>query len=563
LADGSGKWSLFPGIFIISLSSLAFEISLTRIFSIAYGSHFAYLVISIALLGYGAAGAFLKLFHTLIENKADKLILAGSVLFTASILISYLTVNAIPFEPYEIVWDRKQMIFLPAVFITLSVPFFFSGITVLSAIYHKSNEAGKIYFSDLTGAGAGCFIPLLYFSLLGGSAVVPAIAAVSLLSSFFFGVYTRSKLKFLLPLLMLLAVSLPFIMPGYFDIRISPYRDLKRALGYEGARITWTVWDAVSRTDVIESPAVRFAPGLSIKYMDELPRQTGITVDGGSLQALTDMEPSRMGFIEHLPSSLPYILRSPENVFIYGFGGGLDIISAKHYGAKMIDATEKNPATADIFMEHYKGIFDFDTIRIIKTEGRNYIRASDAVYDHVIISLSETLGASAGVYTFGEDYRFTVEAFREYYDKLKDGGLISVTRYLRPILIQDEKLLRMMIESLPDEADAPMSLMSIRSLGTITTLIKKGDITLNEISLMKEFCTENRFDIVYYPGMSADEANLYNRFPAPLYFELYDSILKSGAVLYGSKPVTDDAPFFNWISSYREMRWAHWAWICL
>ena len=48
-------------IALISAAILAYEVLLARLFSIIQWYHFAYMVISIALLGYGASGTFMAL----------------------------------------------------------------------------------------------------------------------------------------------------------------------------------------------------------------------------------------------------------------------------------------------------------------------------------------------------------------------------------------------------------------------------------------------------------------------------------------------------------------------
>ena len=50
---------LLTAVALLSAAALSFEILLVRMFSIAQWHHFAYMIISLALLGYGASGTFL------------------------------------------------------------------------------------------------------------------------------------------------------------------------------------------------------------------------------------------------------------------------------------------------------------------------------------------------------------------------------------------------------------------------------------------------------------------------------------------------------------------------
>ena len=80
----------YLGVFLLSMASLAFEITLTRVFSVAQWYHFAFMTVSIALLGFGASGSFLALFPSLAESDVR----AGSRVHLHAIL-STLGVNAV------------------------------------------------------------------------------------------------------------------------------------------------------------------------------------------------------------------------------------------------------------------------------------------------------------------------------------------------------------------------------------------------------------------------------------------------------------------------------------
>ena len=55
--------SVWISLFVMSLSVVAFEIHLMHFFSIVQWQHFASMVISIALLGFGTSGTLLSLFR--------------------------------------------------------------------------------------------------------------------------------------------------------------------------------------------------------------------------------------------------------------------------------------------------------------------------------------------------------------------------------------------------------------------------------------------------------------------------------------------------------------------
>ncbi|MFN2126534.1 MAG: hypothetical protein ACK2TU_01625, partial [Anaerolineales bacterium] len=55
-------------LFLLSGSLLIFEITLTRLFSVAQFYHFAFMVVSIALLGFGASGTTIAIFPSMLKK---------------------------------------------------------------------------------------------------------------------------------------------------------------------------------------------------------------------------------------------------------------------------------------------------------------------------------------------------------------------------------------------------------------------------------------------------------------------------------------------------------------
>ena len=55
---------LLAAVFLLSFSSLAFEVLLTRIFSFIQWNHLSFMVISIALFGFAVSGTFLSILES-------------------------------------------------------------------------------------------------------------------------------------------------------------------------------------------------------------------------------------------------------------------------------------------------------------------------------------------------------------------------------------------------------------------------------------------------------------------------------------------------------------------
>src|SRR5690349_6547298 len=119
----------YAGIFCLSLATLLLELAFTRVLSVANWYHFGFIVISMALLGLGTSGVVLTLWTELRENaSADHALVLLSVAFGAATLASYWLMQHIPFEPFELLSDRRQFFFMPLYYVVVAVPFFFSGL---------------------------------------------------------------------------------------------------------------------------------------------------------------------------------------------------------------------------------------------------------------------------------------------------------------------------------------------------------------------------------------------------------------------------------------------------
>ncbi len=121
------KPGLWLGLFLLSAAALTFEISLTRIFSVEQFYHFAFMIVSVALLGFGASGAALAIFPALRWGKPPERLGQWALGTGLSLLVAYLLTNWLPFDSFSIAWDRRQAAILIFHYIGLSAPFFTSG----------------------------------------------------------------------------------------------------------------------------------------------------------------------------------------------------------------------------------------------------------------------------------------------------------------------------------------------------------------------------------------------------------------------------------------------------
>lgn len=551
---------IYIGVFLVSLSTLTLEISLTRILSVSQWYHFAFMVVSIALFGIGASGSFLTTFRFLLKRDIDKLLTFFSGLFSVSCIASFVLSNFIPFDPFRMAWDRFQILYILVYYVVLAVPFFLSGLCIAVVLSGMPKKVGRLYFSNLIGSGLGSLLVVVLFTPLSGSGVIAFTSFVGALSSFFFSLNLPKKATYLTLTWIIASAALLSSAQPLLPISISPYKSLCTAMRYPGAEILFTGWNAISRVDVVQSSYVRYAPGLSYQYQGALPRQLGITVDGDGLSAITHYEgdPTTLEFTDFLPMSLPFQLQRSPSVLIIGSGGGLDVLTAFYHDAKSIVAVEANPIIIDVVKSRYGEfsgrIYESDKVRVTVSEGRSFVRSCAEKYDVIQLSLTGNVAASAsGVYALAENYLYTTEAFEDYFAHLSDDGVLSVTRWLLPPPREGVRLVSLAVSALENLgiADPESHIAVVRSWGTITLILKRNRFTPEDLERIREFCKERRFDVVYLSGITSSEVNIYNRFPEPYYYRMVNGLVYSedksrfyGDYLFDVSPVTDERPFF-------------------
>jgi len=551
--------ALYLAIFALSAATLIFEITLTRVFSVAQWYHFAFMTVSLALLGFGASGTFLALSPQLLKSDLTRLLATLCLVFSISVVGSYLISDQVPFDSFQIAYDRRQIVYLAIYYLSLAVPFFFTGLGIGVLLAAMPDQAGKIYFANLIGSGLGCPLALAVLSLVGGEGAIifaslsGALAALGL-------AYRRSWARFGLALVLagLLTVFL-FRTPAIFDINMSPYKALSNALRYPGAQVAYRGWNAFSRVDVVESESIRSAPGLSYVYPNAPPSQKGVFTDGANLSPLTAASPGTdLSFLDSLLVSLPYELIPRPHVLVLEPGAGLDVLLAVHNEAPDVVAVDSNPLVIsiarDLYGEFAGNVYRLDEVTVAAEHGRSYVHRSGEEFDIIQVSLADSFRpVTSGAYSLSESYLYTTEAFVDYLNHLSPGGVLVVHRWLQTPPSETVRALTLALSALQRMGvqNPAEHVVALRSLYTALLLVKREGFTSQEIEIIRSFSQDKRFDLIYHPGIRPDEVNLYSIFEEPAYYDTYLDVLETEdrASLYAEYPFditppSDDRPFF-------------------
>lgn len=544
-----------------------------RVLSIVQWHHFAYMIISLALLGYGASGTFIALLREQLERHFAAAFACSALLFSITMFACFVLAQRVPFNALEIVWDRQQYLNLSVIYLIFFVPFFFAACCIGLAFTCRRTYISRIYLFDLIGAGLGAVLIIgALFELAPQSAlyVLVALAIVASLLVARLSGYQKQLLGAQAVWLLFIAFAVP---DGWLALRLSEYKGLSQAMQVVDTRSLGEMSSPLGLLSVVDSPSVPFrhAPGLSFSTRHLPPEQLGVFTDGDAMSVITrfDGDLGRLGYLGDVTAALPYRLLDEPVVLVLGAGGGGDVLLALHNGASRVDAVELNPQMIGLVRDAYSDfaghLYEDSRVTLHAREARGFVAQSDNHYDLIQIGLLDSFGASgAGVQALHENYLYTVEGLQEYLAHLAPDGVLAITRWLKLPPRDSLKLFATAVAALREsDVDAPGSrLVMIRSWNTSTLLIRNRAFDDTDISVLREFAHARSFDTIWYPGMPAAEANRFNQLDKAYLYEGVVAMLGKRAAEYFDhykfhiEPATDNQPyffhFFKW-DSLREV----------
>lgn len=400
---------LRAGVFLITLSGLVFEIGLTRIYSATIWYHFAFVIISMALLGWGLGGLAVHLLQRAFPATLDK-----------AAMFALLYAIAIPACLWILMRYPFQIERLPMYFVAPLVPFFLAGVALSIVFSLHRAIAGSLYFADLLGASLGAVLVTVLLQTLGGEAslliaAVAPMAAAACLSP-------RVRLIGVGGAVLIALAAVTNGSTDLFHVIPGTIKAMRRQMEERpGSRIAQTGWNAYSRIDAVEGIG---APFLARLYIDS-DAWTSILPWNGKLDALRELRDSFR--------ALPFRLTPQGETLVIGPGGGSDVLAALASGSRKVTAVELNPLMIQ-FVRHYGdaagNIYNRPDVEIVYSEGRNFISRTDRRFDTIFLGFVDSWASVAsGGLSLSENYLYTTQAFRAYYDHLSDDGVLAILRW--------------------------------------------------------------------------------------------------------------------------------------
>ncbi len=548
----------------LSATIVLFQITLTRLFSVSQFYHFAFLIISMAMLGYAVSGVILAFLRHIHPQRAFNFFGWLSFGCAFSFFAAYLSLNYLPFDSFSIIWDPRQVFLFAFNYVMLTIPFTLGGLAIGILLETLPSQTESFYAMNFIGAGLGSLAGLGLPVLVGGEGAVLFCCLLAGLCAFPLSEITlRVKFhKFRLHhafntilLIFLMGNAAELVLRSqasswlqFLNLRISPYKGLSYTLQYPDAKILSQRWNAFSRIDVVRSANIRSLPGLSIQYQQLPPPQDGLFIDGDDLSPIV-RDTSDLGFTAFLPTALAFQLRPHAKVLIVEPNGGLDILVAIGQGASQVIAVENNP----LIVQAAYPIYHLPNVQISTEDQRSYFYKSTEKYDVILLSLSSTFHpVRSGAYSLAEDYRTTLESFHDLLLHLKPNGILIFNRWLQKPPSESLRAFALAVTALEQMGLSPAErLIALRSYAMATILVKLEPFSMAELNTIHQFAGARSLDFISSPDLSLADVNRYNVLTQPVYTQTFQAILDRNtrsafyhSYPYDVRPPTDDHPFF-------------------
>jgi hypothetical protein len=517
------------GVALTTFATLLLELSLTRIYSVVFYYHFAFLAISIALFGLGVGGI---LSYVVAARPGAVFRRLGALAMANSVLVVFAVAFLLSRPPDLDAWS------MAAVYLASAAPFVVAGIIVSLAISESVERVDRVYFFDLMGAAAGAILLVVLLNAFGGPNTVIAAGVLFAAS----GAVWYSLAGSARGRIVAVGVALGLVWLVVLNAKRHVI-DVQVAKGSELLDERFVKWNSFSRIAVKpEKPA-----------SDILL----IVIDGDASTAIARFDFERMsederkGMLRDGPG-LVYALRPGAKTLVIGPGGGWDVARALASGSKDVTGVEINPIIANTIMRQRfpylsNRLYFRPEVRIFVEDGRSFIRRSGEKYQVLQATLVDTWASTAaGAFALSENNLYTVEAFEDYLSHLTDDGVLSFTRWgfeppresLRVVTLAAAALEKLG-ESEPwrHVIVARENAQIIDQWGaTDTILISRKPFDGATLARAKSHFAENGIKMAYMPG---DESGSFAAF---LRAADRDAFFRGHE--FDVTPVTDDRPFF-------------------
>jgi len=535
---------IYLGTFLIALSTLALEVTLTRLLSVITWYHLAFFAIATAMLGMtaGAVTVYLKSnwFSQQLDGKLAKACLAYSLVTPIALIILCLT-------PLVLKPSIMSLFALMMATIACSVPFYFSGIVITVVLTQYQLPIGKLYASDLIGASLGCLLVLGGLEILDAPSLILLCAAIGVLAGLSFA-WRSSSFKYLGLGLFVILIGSVFLNSSSSFYGIGPFvikGEIKRIELYMLEK--WNSFSRIAVSKTWDQPPHYWGPSPLAPQKNIL--QHGMNIDGEAgtvVQKFSSLED-----IEHLRfdvTNIGYYLRPKGGACIIGVGGGRDLQGAILFGHEKVIGVDVNPIFIDLLQNEFRefaGLADREEVTFIVDEARSYLSRTQDKYSIIQMSLIDTWAATgAGAFSLSENALYTTEAWQIFFNRLADDGIFTVSRWYDSYNIGETgRIVSLAVASLLKSGiKNPAEHIAMITIGNISTLLlSKQAFSEQEIAKLKKVSTDLAYNFVIVPNVQPSHSVLRDIISVSSLEELSAAIADKEL---NYEPTTDENPYF-------------------
>ena len=518
------------GLFCLSAASLAFEVTLTHLFSVAFQYHFAFLSVSLSILGLGFGAVIGYRLPVVRRTQLTAWIAQTAAVFALSMPLIVILFSVTGFMPGYVLQS-----------ILGALPFVVVGL-LTSRLYTVFNQdSNKLYAFDLSGAAFGLLVVLGLLNVMSAASVGFALGIIASLSAWIFG--WRDKPDRFIPAVAsgLSVIGLIFNLvfhlvdlPHASANSIPPDKTMFQILASPDGQILDSAWSDFARVDLVAG-----------SNPDEMYVFTN--AGAGSYMLRFDGDLNKVASLTQQVEYLPFVNYTPQKTLILGAGAGKDVLQALLAGSDQITAVEINPAMVDITREHADfngGIFDYPGVQTVVADGRDYVARSSDVYDMIYLNLVYAQAPTPGTSALSESYIFTTEAFQTYWNHLSPDGRLAIIAHQG---LEGTRSLISAIKALNLEGISAGTALKHAALlmygsddpnqSTSVLILQKSPLNEQEIAVLIQAGQATGMQPLFLPGayetlfrgLTTDEITL-DEFMVQEEFNLF--------------PTTDDSPFF-------------------
>jgi len=525
--------TLLLGLALTSFAALLLELALTRLFSVVLFYHFAFLAISIALLGLGAGGVCAYLLKTKLAV-ADTRSLAARLCVMNSVVV-FVVLEIVLHVPVALQVSWGNFARLTVLYLAAAVPFFITGLLFAVVFARETRRIPRLYGADLCGGALACLAVVPLLNWVGGPNVV-LVAGATMAAAGTIWAERRSMRRNAA----LLTLTLLVLIGANYSGRLI---DVVYAKGIfrDPADVEFARWNALSRVEVDRDGEAKVA-------VIDADANTYIMNADVSRWHNTEWEHDLMS----APPALANVLRPNGDFAIIGPGGGVDVLRAIANGSPSVTGIEINPIIATTIMreryaDYSQHLYQRPDVHIHVTDGRSFLRSTPQQFDVVQMTLVDTWASTAaGAFALSENNLYTMEAFREYFNHLKPDGMIAITRWefrrpreaLRVVAVAMEALHRLGVTN-PTRNFIVASQGSLDEDGRpVVVLAKKTPFTpAEEEAVTGHLDKYPELESLYLPSDHGQN-------PFSDLIGSNDPYGFARSYAYNTAPVTDNAPFF-------------------